>query len=261
MTETTDPIAELALIRERVNALILRHEAEAAQYREDAGRTLNPAAERSSLADAAAEHELAVELHALLEGTGSPLDELRRQTSANALTAAANGRYDDGRYIGHPNTWSLQERRDSMWRARLERRADDIMEGFLPHEPVSVPAVTATPTALGACPGAGEEHTLLTGMLTRSRDAVDKAVQLLRRRTTERDQAISDASALRDVIQRVDALTAIHEYGATRWADPLPVPEWVGQVREIIAPHIPSYDDAGDGRGRVEYLQRRAGLI
>lgn len=258
MSETTDALAELALIRERVNALIIRHEVEAAQYRQDATRILNPAAEKVCLADAAAEHELAAELHAVLAGTGSPFEDLRRQAAANALIAAANGRYDDGRYVGHPNTWSLQERRDSMWRARLERRADDIVEGVLPEEPV-IPAVTAAPTP-GTSPRAGEEPAALPDMLTRSRDAVDKAVQQLRRRTIERDQAIAEVSALQAAIERIDALTARHEYGATRWADALPVPEWVGQVRDVIAPHVPGYDDAGDGRDRVQYLRRRAGL-
>lgn len=53
--------------------------------------------------------------------------------------------------------------------------------------------------------------------------------------------AAHDAS-LEAVARKLDelrALTDLHEQGATRWADPLPIPTWVPLVREILEATCP----------------------
>ena len=43
-----------------------------------------------------------------------------------------------------------------------------------------------------------------------------------------------DVDDLLAAIDAVEAVCAKHEHGATRWADPLPVPEWIKEIRTAI---------------------------
>ena len=36
-------------------------------------------------------------------------------------------------------------------------------------------------------------------------------------------------------VEAVLAVAAKHEHGATRWADPLPVPTWIPELREAVS--------------------------
>jgi hypothetical protein len=44
-----------------------------------------------------------------------------------------------------------------------------------------------------------------------------------------------DLAALLDVAERVLAIADRAEHGALRWADPLPVPGWVAEIREAVS--------------------------
>lgn len=53
-----------------------------------------------------------------------------------------------------------------------------------------------------------------------------------------REFAFRDAPRLIAAIERVLRLAAGHEHGALRWADPLPVPPWIPQLRVAIAAEL-----------------------
>jgi hypothetical protein len=47
--------------------------------------------------------------------------------------------------------------------------------------------------------------------------------------------ARADVPRLLAAVEKVLALAAKHEHGATRWEDPLPVPTWIPELREVIS--------------------------
>lgn len=62
---------------------------------------------------------------------------------------------------------------------------------------------------------------------------------------------------VRDLASQLHALCDRHEWGALRWEDPLPVPEWIAEVRALLPPRDPSQTSTGlDAR----LAERRAEL-
>lgn len=54
-----------------------------------------------------------------------------------------------------------------------------------------------------------------------------------------------DVDDLLAVIDAVEAVCARHEEGATRWQDPLPVPEWIAEVRAALENGEPTRERVG----------------
>jgi hypothetical protein len=52
-----------------------------------------------------------------------------------------------------------------------------------------------------------------------------------------------DIASLLAALEAVLALAAKHEHGALRWLDPLPVPEWIQQVRDTITTALGGHSD------------------
>jgi hypothetical protein len=64
-------------------------------------------------------------------------------------------------------------------------------------------------------------------------------VERLVAQLTEKDLALTVAQGALEgqgaILESIEAFAAKHEYGATRWADPLPMPTWIPQLREVVA--------------------------
>jgi hypothetical protein len=52
--------------------------------------------------------------------------------------------------------------------------------------------------------------------------------------TSDTSESTHEQVELREALEN---LCAKHEHGATRWQDPLPVPEWIPLVRGVLAAH------------------------
>jgi hypothetical protein len=50
-------------------------------------------------------------------------------------------------------------------------------------------------------------------------------------------------SRLLGAVEEVLSVAAKAEHGALRWADPLPVPEWVAQIREAVSGKLPGEEN------------------
>jgi hypothetical protein len=62
---------------------------------------------------------------------------------------------------------------------------------------------------------------------------------------TERTPISSAVPRLLAAVERAMAVAAKHEHEALRWQDPLPVPSWIPELREVVAAELISKE--GDG--------------
>jgi hypothetical protein len=47
---------------------------------------------------------------------------------------------------------------------------------------------------------------------------------------------LREARRLRAAVDAALAICDRHEHGATRWAEPLDIPEWIAEIRAALAP-------------------------
>lgn len=81
----------------------------------------------------------------------------------------------------------------------------------------------------------------IEGALHRKDTLIEQQAEQITGLTTERDEAWRERSEMLDKAMRravrndqARALAARHRHGAERWADPLPVPEWVIELERIL---------------------------